>query len=200
MDAAASPVEPSAAEDFETEQPEAEQSGADYTDAERAEAAQAADELDAPETVGSSPEAAHEDPTTESTEESAEPEDAAAERQRPSPSPRSGARPHTAPVPAAEEETVTPEPARTPEPELVSRRVDQFADRERESADLLTADRLLDPSRVTRPEPEGLWSHLALFPRPGAASTSATARVRERKALDARIAKRSRRPPASSRC
>ena len=55
---------------------------------------------------------------------------------------------------------MTPEPARAADGELAPRRLDQFADRERESADLLTADRLLDPHQLTKPEPEGLWSHL----------------------------------------
>ncbi|MGN8027062.1 MinD/ParA family ATP-binding protein [Microbacterium sp. 22242] len=95
---------------------------------------------------------------------------------------------HTAPVAAVEEETVSHEPARTPDPELVSRRLDQFADRERESADLLTADRLLDPSQLTRPEPEGVWSHLLYTVSGRRINIGDGKRARERKALNARIA------------
>ncbi|GAA4487328.1 MinD/ParA family ATP-binding protein [Microbacterium panaciterrae] len=94
---------------------------------------------------------------------------------------------HTS-VPAAEEEIVTPESAHVPESELVSRRLDQFADRERESADLLTADRLLDPSQLHRPEPEGLWSHLVYAVSGRRINLGDGRRAKERKALSARIA------------
>ena len=53
------------------------------------------------------------------------------------------------------------ERVRTPAPEvaLTSKRIGQIDDA-RESSDLLTADRLLDPRQIARPEPEGLWQQL----------------------------------------
>src|SRR5690606_28090584 len=47
-----------------------------------------------------------------------------------------------------------------PEVALTSKRLgDQQGHSARESADLLTADRLLDPHQQSKPEPEGAWSH-----------------------------------------
>ena len=60
------------------------------------------------------------------------------------------------PAPAAR-----PAPERPAEIALSSKRLDDLGSASSsETADLLTADRLLDPSRVARPEPEGTWSHL----------------------------------------
>src|SRR5690606_17086100 len=57
---------------------------------------------------------------------------------------------------ALAQKPVTPRP----EVELSSKRLgDQLGQSSRESADLLTADRLLDPHQLTKPEPEGAWSH-----------------------------------------
>ncbi|KJL32592.1 MinD/ParA family ATP-binding protein [Microbacterium azadirachtae] len=89
---------------------------------------------------------------------------------------------------AAEEETMTADHARTPDPELTSRRLDQLGDRERESADLLTADRLLDASRLVGPEPEGLWSHLLYTVSGRRINLGDGKRAQQRKALSARIA------------
>ena len=94
----------------------------------------------------------------------------------------------TATSAAAEEETMTADHARTPDPELTSRRLDQLGDRERESADLLTADRLLDASRLVGPEPEGLWSHLLYTVSGRRINLGDGKRAQQRKALSARIA------------
>ncbi|MFL2001740.1 MinD/ParA family ATP-binding protein [Microbacterium sp. A1-JK] len=48
---------------------------------------------------------------------------------------------------------------RDPEVTMASKRLGEF-DGSRESSDLLTPDRLLDPSQLSRPEPEGLWQQL----------------------------------------
>jgi MinD-like ATPase involved in chromosome partitioning or flagellar assembly len=93
-----------------------------------------------------------------------------------------------APVAATEEETMTADHARTPDPDFTSRRLDQLGDRERESADLLTADRLLDASRLTGPEPEGLWSHLLYAVSGRRINIGDGKRAQQRKALSARIA------------
>ncbi|OZB85935.1 AAA family ATPase [Microbacterium sp. 13-71-7] len=94
----------------------------------------------------------------------------------------------TATSAAAEEESMTADHSRTPEPDLASRRLDQLGDRERESADLLTADRLLDASRLVGPEPEGLWSHLLYTVSGRRINLGDGKRAQERKALSARIA------------
>jgi hypothetical protein len=68
-----------------------------------------------------------------------------------------------APVAAAPAPAATPAPA--PEMALVSKRFgEQAGQSSRETADLLTADRLLNPSQLTKPEPEGTWSHLLYTP------------------------------------
>ncbi|MGN7858987.1 nucleotide-binding protein [Microbacterium sp. 22303] len=98
---------------------------------------------------------------------------------------------NTAPTVAAaatEEEIMTDDHARASEPDLTSRRLDQLGDRERESADLLTADRLLDASRLAGPEPEGLWSHLLYTVSGRRINLGDGKRAQQRKALSARIA------------
>ncbi|WP_336646234.1 MinD/ParA family ATP-binding protein [Microbacterium sp. USHLN186] len=57
-----------------------------------------------------------------------------------------------------------------------------------ESADLLTPDRLLDPARIGRPEPEGTWSHLLYSLTGGRINVGDSRHARERKQLTARIA------------
>ncbi|UXW87205.1 MinD/ParA family protein [Microbacterium azadirachtae] len=91
-------------------------------------------------------------------------------------------------APAVEEEIMTDDHARVPEPELAARRLDQLSDRQRESADLLTADRLLDTSRLAGPEPEGLWSHLLYTISGRRINLGDGKRAQQRKALSARIA------------
>jgi len=94
----------------------------------------------------------------------------------------------TAAAAATEEEIMTDDHARASEPDLTARRLDQLGDRERESADLLTADRLLDASRLAGPEPEGLWSHLLYTVSGRRINLGDGKRAQQRKALSARIA------------
>ena len=58
----------------------------------------------------------------------------------------------------------------------------------RETADLLTADRLLDPNQVVRPEPEGVWQHLLYSISGHRINLGDGKRARARKELDRRIA------------
>ena len=74
------------------------------------------------------------------------------------------------------------------EVQLASKRLDDLGDSSRESADLLTADRLLDPHRLTKPEPEGAWSHFLYTISGRRINIGDGKRARERKALSARIA------------
>ncbi|MCM3781061.1 MinD/ParA family ATP-binding protein [Microbacterium hydrocarbonoxydans] len=72
--------------------------------------------------------------------------------------------------------------------QLTAKRLDDLSDTSRESADLLTADRLLDPHRVTKPEPEGAWSHFLYTISGRRINIGDGRRARERKALTSRIA------------
>lgn len=71
---------------------------------------------------------------------------------------------------------------------LTAKRLGELGESARESADLLTTDRLLDPHRVAKPEPEGGWSHLLYTLSGRRLNIGDGRRVRERKALTARIA------------
>ncbi|MFG6477086.1 AAA family ATPase [Microbacterium sp. P06] len=77
----------------------------------------------------------------------------------------------------------------TREPELVlaSKRLGEF-DAGRESPDLLTSDRLLDPAQLTRPEPEGLWQQLVYSVSGHRINLGDGPKARARKELDRRIA------------
>jgi len=92
-------------------------------------------------------------------------------------------------VDTAKEKSVVPQPARATRAEmaLTSKRLDDLGDASRESADLLTADRLLDPHQLTRPEPEGAWSHFLYTVSGRRINIGDGRRARERKALSARI-------------
>lgn len=84
---------------------------------------------------------------------------------------------------------VRPDPVVESEAVLVSRRLgDLTGDAERETSDLLTADRLVEPNRVARPEPEGTWSHLLYSISGGRINIGDSKRARARKELDSRIA------------
>lgn len=74
-----------------------------------------------------------------------------------------------------------------PEVTLASKRLGEF-EPDRESADLLTADRLLDPHHVVRPEPEGTWQHFVYSISGRRINLGDGKRARARKALDRRIA------------
>jgi MinD-like ATPase involved in chromosome partitioning or flagellar assembly len=81
------------------------------------------------------------------------------------------------------------ERVRTPAPEvtLTSKRIGQIDDA-RESSDLLTADRLLDPRQIAKPEPEGLWQQLVYSVSGRRINLGDGRRARDRKDLDQRIA------------
>ncbi|WP_409048561.1 AAA family ATPase [Microbacterium sp. HA-8] len=73
-------------------------------------------------------------------------------------------------------------------PVLTSRRIGELSEGSvRETADLLTTDRLLDPSHVVRPEPEGAWQHLLYSLTGGRVNLGDSKRARARKDLDRRI-------------
>ena len=76
---------------------------------------------------------------------------------------------------------------RTADVPLQSRRLDEF-EAGRESSDLLTADRLLDPAHVVRPEPEGGWQHFVYAVSGRRINLGDGKRARARKDLDRRIA------------
>nr|WP_259608164.1 MULTISPECIES: MinD/ParA family protein [Microbacterium] len=71
---------------------------------------------------------------------------------------------------------------------LTAKRLEDLGDTSRESADLLTADRLLDPHRVAKPEPEGPWSRLLYTLSGRRINIGDGKRVKARKELTARIA------------
>ncbi len=70
---------------------------------------------------------------------------------------------------------------------LASKRLGEF-EAGRESSDLLTPDRLLDPHQVVRPEPEGTWQHLVYSVSGHRINLGDGKRARDRKELDRRIA------------
>ncbi|WP_101844999.1 MinD/ParA family ATP-binding protein [Zhihengliuella sp. ISTPL4] len=71
---------------------------------------------------------------------------------------------------------------------LTAKRLGELGESARESSDLLTTDRLLDPHRVAKPEPEGGWSHLVYTLSGRRLNLGDSRRARERKELTARIA------------
>lgn len=95
-----------------------------------------------------------------------------------------------APAPAAAVERVSARaetPGIRPEVALSSKRLGEF-ETDRETADLLTADRLLDPHQVVRPEPEGVWQQLVYSISGRRINLGDSKRARARKELDRRIA------------
>ncbi|XKF89743.1 MinD/ParA family protein [Microbacterium lacus] len=70
---------------------------------------------------------------------------------------------------------------------LTSKRLGEF-DAGRETSDLLTADRLLDPNQVVKSEPEGAWQHFVYSISGHRINLGDGKRARARKALDHRIA------------
>lgn len=73
-----------------------------------------------------------------------------------------------------------------PDVTLTSKRLGEF-EAGRESSDLLTPDRLLDPHQVVRPEPEGAWQHFVYSLTGHRVNLGDSKRARDRKALDRRI-------------
>ncbi len=92
----------------------------------------------------------------------------------------------SAPEPRTALETVAVEAVPAPVT-LAARRVDE-RDAERETPDLLTADRLLERDRLPRREPEGSWPHFVFALTGGRVRLADSRRARERQALDDRIA------------
>jgi len=92
-------------------------------------------------------------------------------------------------VPERSDAVSRPEPSlmNTTEPTMASRRIDELGERQRESADLLTADRLLDPHQMTKAEPEGTWSHLVYSLSGRRINLGDGKKARARKELSARI-------------
>lgn len=88
------------------------------------------------------------------------------------------------PAPAAPVERV---PYPRPDVTLTSKRLGEF-EADRETADLLTADRLLDPHQVVKSEPEGYWQHLVYSISGRRINLGDGKRARARKELDRRIA------------
>lgn len=70
---------------------------------------------------------------------------------------------------------------------LTSKRLGEF-ENDRETADLLTADRLLDPHQVVRPEPEGAWQQFVYSISGRRINLGDSKRAKARKELDRRIA------------
>ena len=70
---------------------------------------------------------------------------------------------------------------------LTSKRLGEF-EADRETADLLTADRLLDPHQVVRPEPEGAWQQFVYSISGRRINLGDSKRAKARKELDRRIA------------
>lgn len=91
------------------------------------------------------------------------------------------------PAPAAAEPvaSITPVAQTTLEAKRFGEQRNQSS---RETADLLTAERLLDPDQLTKPEPEGAWSHLLYTLSGRRINIGDSKRARARKELSARIA------------
>ncbi|MBW9094054.1 AAA family ATPase [Microbacterium jejuense] len=109
---------------------------------------------------------------------------AAAAATAPAPATRREAQ-HTGAVPVVERavDRIAPRPGVT----LTSKRLGEF-EAGRETSDLLTADRLLDPHQVVRPEPEGTWQHFLYSISGRRINLGDSKRARARKEMDRRIA------------
>jgi MinD-like ATPase involved in chromosome partitioning or flagellar assembly len=70
---------------------------------------------------------------------------------------------------------------------LASKRLGELGEADRETPDLLTADRLLDPHQVIRPEPEGAWRQFLYSISGKRINLGDGKRARARKQLDRRI-------------
>lgn len=94
-----------------------------------------------------------------------------------------------APQPAARAAHELERVATRPEPNpMASKRLDDLANAERETADLLTSDRLLDPQRLVRPEPEGPWRQLVYSLSGRRINLGLSKKAQARKELDQQIA------------
>jgi MinD-like ATPase involved in chromosome partitioning or flagellar assembly len=104
------------------------------------------------------------------------------------PAARTAPAPGAPAAPALSRTVETIDSAAVPAPvTLAARRVDE-RDAERETPDLLTADRLLERDRLPRREPEGSWPYFVYALSGGRIRLSDSKRARDRRDLDARIA------------
>jgi len=72
---------------------------------------------------------------------------------------------------------------------MTARRLEDLGkNAERESSDLLTADRVLNPNRVAKAAPEGAWSEFVYGLTGGRLNLGDSRKVRARKAIEARVA------------
>jgi MinD-like ATPase involved in chromosome partitioning or flagellar assembly len=94
---------------------------------------------------------------------------------------------HTGAQPVVERSAVERAPFARSDVALASKRLGEF-EADRETADLLTADRLLDPHQVVRPEPEGAWQHFVYSISGRRINLGDSKRAKARKELDRRIA------------
>lgn len=111
---------------------------------------------------------------------------AAAAQTVPAPATRREAN-HTGAQPVVERSAVERAPFPRADVALTSKRLGEF-EADRETADLLTADRLLDPHQVVRPEPEGAWQHFVYSISGKRINLGDSKRAKARKELDRRIA------------
>ena len=165
-----------------------------------ADLADTAPEAETTETVMQT-ELAPEDPARDRNDEPVAAESSPVDEVAAAPSPVEEPAPPTGSVPATRREAHHPETAAhlersaalaraaatRNEVALSSKRLGEF-EPGRESADLLTADRLLDPHHVVRPEPEGAWQHFVYTLSGRRINLGDGKRARARKALDRRIA------------
>lgn len=77
--------------------------------------------------------------------------------------------------------------AATPTVTLTSKRFDDLSNADRETPDLLTADRLIDPHQMIKPEPEGVWRHFLYSLTGKRINLGDGKRARARKALNVKI-------------
>ncbi|GAA5204551.1 MinD/ParA family protein [Microbacterium jejuense] len=96
---------------------------------------------------------------------------------------------HTGAMPVVERspERAVDRVAPRPGVALTSKRLGEF-EAGRETSDLLTADRLLDPHQIIKPEPEGAWQHFVYSVSGKRINLGDGKRARARKELDRRIA------------
>ncbi|WP_374977800.1 AAA family ATPase [Microbacterium trichothecenolyticum] len=111
---------------------------------------------------------------------------AAAAQTVPAPATRREAN-HTGAQPVVGRSAVERAPFPRADVALTSKRLGEF-EADRETADLLTADRLLDPHQVIRPEPEGAWQHFLYSISGKRINLGDSKRAKARKDLDRRIA------------
>ncbi len=126
---------------------------------------------------------------TQPADDASEPSRAASTRPAaPSPSPATRWEAHHPESPERPDRARAVERAQVrPEISLTSKRLGEF-EANRESADLLTPDRLLDPHQVVKPEPEGVWQHLIYTISGKRIHLGDSKRAQARKELDRRIA------------